>query len=475
MWAKVTACSIKTLACATGVSVAWLAVTAASPLVPQQTASFRAGVETVAVHATVKTRNGRLVSDLTRDDFEVLDNGVRRDVVVFSNDQLPISVAILLDRSGSLVRRSDEVAAAGEAFTRHLLPGDRASIHTLTTDCQPLTADGAALTAAFRGPLAQDVYSPIWAGLDRTLSLLSTTAVRRAVVLLSDGEDTGPGPLVRLPHLFGRPNGACHVAVPRAPMATTVSGVARHAAAAGIQVYTLSIDEGYRVFGSALERIAERSGGQRYILLPNGDLTAAFTRIADELHHQYVIGFVPAALDGKSHEIAVRVKRPGLVVQARRSYLAAPTHVPEATIAAPTLAAPTVESVSDTLAAPRQTASCRLETLPERIKQGVPGARPVVLAEFPVRAVDEQMRGPVVQVSVTLEARPAPSGPAIWLEGRTPDPVVLPALGVLSLNGRITAMFDLAMFRTLAQSRVDVAVYSALTERRCRLSGDDTR
>ena len=73
-----------------------------------------------------------------------------------------------------------------------------------------------------------------------------------------------------------------------------------------------------------LPKIAAESGGGYFELDTAENLTSAFTRVADELHHQYALGFSPQALDGKTHKIDVRVKQPGLTVRARKSYFAKP-------------------------------------------------------------------------------------------------------------------------------------------------------
>jgi Ca-activated chloride channel homolog len=73
---------------------------------------------------------------------------------------------------------------------------------------------------------------------------------------------------------------------------------------------------------SGLKRLAEETGGGYFELDKTSDLAPTFTRVAQELHSQYVLGFTPSQLDGKVHRIAVRAKKPGMAVRARRSYLA---------------------------------------------------------------------------------------------------------------------------------------------------------
>ena len=71
-----------------------------------------------------------------------------------------------------------------------------------------------------------------------------------------------------------------------------------------------------------LRKLAEETGGGYYRLKETADLNATFTRIAQELHSQYVLGFSPTVLDGKIHTLAVNVKRPGMKARARKSYVA---------------------------------------------------------------------------------------------------------------------------------------------------------
>ena len=74
----------------------------------------------------------------------------------------------------------------------------------------------------------------------------------------------------------------------------------------------------------SLKKIAAESGGGYFELKEGADLSSTFTRVAQELHSQYVIGFTPASLDGKLHALQVRVKRPGMTARARKSYIASP-------------------------------------------------------------------------------------------------------------------------------------------------------
>src|SRR6478672_291422 len=124
-----------------GQGLAAIVLTAGTVLSATQSPTFRKTTEIVPVHVTVRTTGGEIVRGLAAKDFEVFDNGKRREILTFSSDPLPVSVAILLDKSNSLAAYSHQVTNAGNAFLEHVLPGDRVSVHTLVADCQPLTTD----------------------------------------------------------------------------------------------------------------------------------------------------------------------------------------------------------------------------------------------------------------------------------------------------------------------------------------------
>ena len=287
--------------------IAGIAVTGGTVLSATQSATFRKATDIVPVHVTVRTNGGEIVRGLTVKDFDVFDNGSRREIVTFSSEPVPVSVAILLDCSGSLDQYARQVARAGDAFLDHLLPGDRVSVQTLAADCQPLTTDFSLVRSAIAAGLPSDPGSPIWAGLDRTVSLFPDTTSRRAVLLVTDGENDSAEGLLRQTNSASRPLGRCRYATPVTPFAITADGAAQHIERDGALVYAIGISEGRQLFGSTLARIASRSGGRLY---GADNLAAAFTDIADELHLQYLLGFPAATADSKAHEIDVRVKRP---------------------------------------------------------------------------------------------------------------------------------------------------------------------
>src|SRR5436190_18980128 len=93
-----------------------------------QVPSFGASARTVAVYATATNAEGRLAPGLTRDDFAIDDNGKRQTLTVFSNDIQPITLIMLLDRSGSMKPNFDLEERAAETFVHGMLPNDKARI-----------------------------------------------------------------------------------------------------------------------------------------------------------------------------------------------------------------------------------------------------------------------------------------------------------------------------------------------------------
>src|ERR1700730_4556555 len=116
--------------------------------------SFTAGTRTVAVYATVTNAQGRLVPDLSRDDFAIDDNGKRQDLTVFSNDLQPITLVMLLDRSGSMKPNFDLEERAAEAFVGAMGAADKARIGSFSTriqiDPDEFTSDHGALLKILR-------------------------------------------------------------------------------------------------------------------------------------------------------------------------------------------------------------------------------------------------------------------------------------------------------------------------------------
>jgi Ca-activated chloride channel family protein len=284
---------------ASGLVLLW----AASPRA-QQPATFRAAVDLVPVFVTVTGPDGVHTADLTRDDFTILDNGKPQPIVSFSDQAQAISVSLILDTSSSMASALPRVFAAATSFLDQLRPDDRAMVGTLFYQGPPFTSDTSRIRTAM-GLVPPDPGSPVWGALDRALTTLEPEINRRVVVIYTDGKDA---PM--------RVNGR-----PWPPSGATESSVRTRAESAGVMIYAIGF-EGMSLSGS-MKSIAARSGGRATELRTGDDLAAALTAVADELHHQYLLGFTPTEFDGRSHRLEIGLRRPGLVVRARRTYVAA--------------------------------------------------------------------------------------------------------------------------------------------------------
>jgi VWFA-related protein len=290
----------------------------------QQQGVFRADSDTVRVFATVTDRDGRLVTTLTRDAFEVRDKGKPQPITVFDNSPRPIQLIVMLDVSGSMVGNLRLLrASADELFTR-LGADDVARVGTFGRDVtisETFTRDLDALRAALPTEISDQAPTPLWRAVDQAIGAFDTESDRRRVVLvLSDGKDSGP---ISFRQRF-----------------VSQIDVIDRARAADVMVYAIGLrSRGAPIrpgLGSAglaaaltedlpdpgLARAAEESGGGYAEIRPRDDLGAAFARVAEELHSQYLIGFAAPTRDGKVHDLDVRVSVRGLTPRARKSYVA---------------------------------------------------------------------------------------------------------------------------------------------------------
>jgi Ca-activated chloride channel family protein len=285
-------------------AAATMPVRAQEPRPPQ----FRSGVQTVPVYASVRTRDGEFVLDLEQRDFLVFDNGKPQEITTFTKDVQPLAVVILIDGSTSVVPIFKSVLDAANQFIIRMMPGDKGRVGSFADRVRLMpafTSNRDDLLAYIANELNLRVANAtkLWDGLMMSLDALNGTVGRRVVLVLSDGFDTSS-----------------------TSSAGSVMNAARRNDAI---VYAVAVwtREGVTQIrpNRDLEGVATETGGGFFEMRPNDDMNAATTKISQELHNQYVIGFTPQVLDGKVHKLEVKLKRPDLVVVARKSYLAEDT------------------------------------------------------------------------------------------------------------------------------------------------------
>jgi Ca-activated chloride channel family protein len=290
---------------------------------------YRSRTDLVSVYATVTDGQGRLILDLTKDDFEVRDNGKRQTVSFFSSDLQPITIVVMLDRSGSMEDNFALVRDAAEQFVQKLLPGDKARIGNFSRQIiimpPDFTSDKDSLLEVLRRDLQDIGPSPVWTAVDRSITALLNESGRRVVLLFSDGHDAPrPGQIrTELSDVIRRSeyDEVMVYAIGLADTDDSVSSWAFHNRIGQIQLGRRDRPKIIKP-DSGLRKLAERTGGGYFELTWDHDLGQVFTRVAEELHHQYVLAFAPAKLDGETHKLDVRVTRSGLAVRARKTYVA---------------------------------------------------------------------------------------------------------------------------------------------------------
>jgi Ca-activated chloride channel family protein len=283
-----------------------LGAVAGSGLVGAQQPTFRSGTQFVPLFTTVTDAQGRLVPDLDRDQFTILDNGKPQNVTVFENETQPFTAVVMLDFSASMTANLDRLKQATEQFLIRMLPADKSQVGAFSDKIQfsgTFTSDRDDLIGALRD-LQFGNPTRLYDAIYQSIDLLGDIDGRKVVVAFTDGDDTAS----------------------RRGLGDALD----YARAREVMVYSIGLQSeffnGARVVRSnpdrGLKKLSEETGGGYYELKKTDDLGPTFTRVVQELHSLYTIGFNPTALDGKEHKLEVRMKQPGMTARARRSYVA---------------------------------------------------------------------------------------------------------------------------------------------------------
>jgi Ca-activated chloride channel family protein len=290
-----------------GIAAALLAL-AVSGLAGQR-APLRSSVEVIVVTTTVRDENGKLVTGLPREAFEVFEDGSPVPISQFSNERVPIGLGLLLDISDSMFgRRIKDAEAAVERFLTTLLdPSD--AFFLMAFNHQPRILFGWKSDptgvhdslAALHPTGATAIYDAMMAAMPY---LENRPRERAAMVLITDGADTASD--------------------------ATLHDLRPALVRTDAFVYAIAIDTpepqaiAKRVSVDTLNEITGQSGGRTEIVRATADLDAATANIADEINHQYMIGYSsPHPGDGQYHSIRVRATNPAYKVRARAGYVAA--------------------------------------------------------------------------------------------------------------------------------------------------------
>jgi Ca-activated chloride channel homolog len=303
-----------------------LAIGVATLGLAAQQPTFRATEDSVRVFVTVTDRDGRLVTTLSQADFEVRDEGKAQPITLFDNTPQPVRLIVMLDVSGSMSGNLPLLRAGADQLFARLRPDDVARVgtfgHSISISAA-FSGDREVLRRALPDTVAPDAPTPLWRAVNQAMDAFGDQAsdARNVVLVLSDGKDSGP--------ISFRERYVSQVEVIDRTRedAVMVYGIGMQSRGprpgppgigpGGLQAALMA-----DLPDPGLALVAEQTGGGYAEIRFGQDLGAAFARVADELHSQYLIGFAPPKRDGKVHDIDIRVASRGLKTRARKSYVA---------------------------------------------------------------------------------------------------------------------------------------------------------
>jgi len=271
---------------------------------------FQSGIEITSITATVTDKEGRLVTGLGREAFEVYEDGTPQKVTQFTNERVPVSLGVLVDISDSMFgKRIQDARAAVDRFLFELLDAaDEFFVLAFNHQPRPLTGwthDAQDVRRALDG-LKPFGGTAAYDAVIESLPIIERRGRQRAALLvISDGADTASTASIR------EVRSALH--------------------RSDAFVYAIAIDSpdrqpiNTRVNPQALREITAESGGRTEIVTNAQELNEATARIAEELNSQYVLGYTsPRGADGQFHSIRVRVAGTEYRVRSRTGYVATP-------------------------------------------------------------------------------------------------------------------------------------------------------
>jgi Ca-activated chloride channel family protein len=297
-----------------------LATALAAPLLAtaQQSsgqASFRTAIDVVSMSVTVTDATNRYVTDLEEKDFEIFEDGVKQELVLFNRSNVPVALSLLIDTSSSMEDRMETAQDAAIGFIRKLRNTDLGEVIGFDSRAevlQPFTNNTVDLESAIRKTVAggsTSMNNALYISLKglKKIPMREEVEIRRqAIILLSDGEDTSS--LVTF---------------------EDVLDLARRSETA---VYAIGLMDGtpsgqskaFREATYALRQLTTDTGGRAFFPADIKSLASVYGQIYDELSSQYTIGYTSrnAKRDGAWRRIVVRVNRPNVTARTKQGYFA---------------------------------------------------------------------------------------------------------------------------------------------------------
>jgi Ca-activated chloride channel homolog len=282
--------------------------------------TFTSGIDVVALSVTVVDPHARLLAGLSRERFSVFEDGVRQDIAYFETSDVPLELALLIDGSVSMEPKLAFVQKAAAGFVDAMRDGDRAAVYAFNSYVRPLqafTTDRTLVRRAIESTTAAGgtaLYNAVYVALRAFEQAAADGRVRRrAIVVLTDGEDTAS--VLTFDDLLSEAKAA----------GVTIYTIGLHAEAPGI--YTAQQARGYfSTADFAMKQLARETGAKAFFPTGLPSLAEAYAEIGRELATQYAIGYVSRnpMRNGAFRRVTVRVSdSPGAQPRTRTGYLAA--------------------------------------------------------------------------------------------------------------------------------------------------------
>jgi Ca-activated chloride channel family protein len=280
----------------------------------EQTKLFRSTVDVVSLNVTVVDSQNRYITDLSANDFSVFEDGARQDLIVFNRTSLPIALSLLVDTSASMESRMRIAQDAAVGFVRKLRTQDLGQIVDFDSRVeilQDFTNNVDELEQSIRTTSAGGstaLHNALYISLKELAKIKAKAAEdvrRRAIVVLTDGEDTSS--------------------------LVSYEEVLELAKRSETAIYTIALQakdapqtKGFREAEFILRQFAQETGGRSFFPAKIEDLKDVYGKIADELSSQYSIGYASknTRRDGGWRRIVVQVARPQVVARTKRGYYA---------------------------------------------------------------------------------------------------------------------------------------------------------
>jgi Ca-activated chloride channel homolog len=314
---------------------AWLSLVAAAALIappvvstsepthaqekpPQDRQIFRAAVDIVSLNVTVVDNQNRYITDVTQQEFSVFEDGAKQELTFFNRTTLPIALSLLIDTSASMENRMAIAQEAAIGFARKLRSQDLAQVVDFDSRveiAQDFTNSVPELEKAIRATAAggsTSLHNAIYISLKELAKIKAKRAEevrRRAIIVLSDGEDTSS--LVSYEEVMDLAKRS----------ETAIYSI-------GLQSKDSTQGKGFREAEFVLRQFAQETGGRSFFPSRVEDLKDVYGQIADELSSQYTIGYASknSRRDGAWRRIVVQVARPNTTARTKRGYYAPAAH-----------------------------------------------------------------------------------------------------------------------------------------------------